>query len=218
MKEGRNHFQGQEADAWLSRLSGTRLPNTFNPWREHNDDDLRDDAANARVCRLRSHLSCEDPKLLLVGEAPGYLGARVSGLAFTSERLLFEGTVPRLENQAQQRISSRERPYSEPSATIVWSEAYKLGIANELLLWNAFPYHPYKDSPTSNRAPTRLELDFGLSVLDELILLVQPRALVAVGRNAERSIATLGHAFTAIRHPSMGGAPAFRDGLASVLR
>jgi hypothetical protein len=34
----------------------------------------------------------------------------------------------------------RGNPFSEPSATIVWSALYRLQIAEETLLWNARSY------------------------------------------------------------------------------
>jgi hypothetical protein len=39
-----------------------------------------------------------------------------------------------------------------------------------------------------------------------------------VGRNAEASLAEVGVVATPLRHPSMGGATAFREGLRRALR
>ena len=212
-------FSSGKGKQWLKRLVETELDGAFNPWRQSNDVDLPSDGPGARLERLVAHFSVDAPRVMLIGEAPGYQGARISGVAFTSERLLQEGAIPRLEHQAQRRITTRPRPYSEPSATIVWKEAFQLGIASSLILWNAFPFHPYRtDNPESNRAPTSAELSLGLDFLDELIDLLQPQSLVAVGRNAQASVAALGRAFEHIRHPSMGGAPEFREGLTRIVR
>jgi len=123
--------------------------------------------------------------MLLVGEAPGYRGARVSGLPFTSERQL-SGT-----GQA------------EATATIVQHVLAELGIAEQVLLWNVVPTHP--GTPTSNRRPTAAEVAAGRAFADELAV---GRRVICVGRLAH---AALGG--DAVRHPSHGGAAAFRAGL-----
>ena len=79
-------------------LTGTlpsRLPNLFNPWRERCTDDEPCNGPDAKLARLAAHLAC-DSKFILCGEAAGYQGCRHSGIAFTSERLLLEGRIPRI--------------------------------------------------------------------------------------------------------------------------
>ena len=127
-------------------------------------------------------------RFLLVGEAAGYRGARVSGLAFTSERQL-TGAGP-----------------AEASATIVHRVLRELGIQDEVLLWNLVPTHPHRPGePLSNRPPTRAEIREARPFLDAL---ARNRVLLAVGRLAERE---LGCPY--VRHPSHGGAVRFRETL-----
>lgn len=128
--------------------------------------------------------------MLLVAEAPGYRGTRVSGVPLTSERQL-TGAGP-----------------GEATATIVHTVLEDLGLAGGVLLWNVVPTHPGDE--TSNRAPTRAEVEAGLPFVREL---ARGRRVVAVGRLAERA---LGGPY--VRHPSHGGAAAFRAGLSSALR
>ncbi|HET7043747.1 MAG TPA: uracil-DNA glycosylase [Gaiellaceae bacterium] len=128
--------------------------------------------------------------MLLVGEAPGYRGARVSGLPFASERQL-TGTGP-----------------AEATATIVRRTLAELGLEEEVLCWNVVPTHPGTES--SNRPPTRVEIEAGLPFLERL---ARGRRTVPVGRVAH---AVIGGAY--VRHPSRGGAEAFRRGLAAALR
>ena len=53
------------------------------------------------------------------------------------------------------RLSTRARPWSEPSATTVWGTLRELGVAEVTLLWNAFPWHPHKPGNLqSNRTPS----------------------------------------------------------------
>ena len=120
-----------------------------------------------------------------MGEAAGYRGARVSGIPFTSERQL-TGSGP-----------------AEATATIVHRVLARLGVEDGVLLWNVVPTHP--GSETSNRRPTRAEVQVASPFLDEL---TRGRVAIAVGRLAA---AALGAPY--VRHPSHGGAAAFEEGL-----
>jgi hypothetical protein len=189
----------------------------FNPWRDHDPGtDAVPDAAMARLARLRNFLDAR-PRWLLLGEAAGYQGAHVSGIPFTSERLLIEGRIPRVDIGGQ-RLSTRARPWSEPSATTVWGTLHGLDRARTTLLWNAYPWHPHKPGlPQSNRSPTPTERRAGLPVLEALLAAFPDVRCFAVGRNAEASLADVGVRATPLRHPSMGGATAFREGLRRAL-
>ena len=202
---------------WLVRLAGETLDGVFNPWASRNDDDLPSDGPAARLQRLERHLDNPEARYLLVGEAPGHLGARISGIAFSSEKLIYEGAIPRLDDWYQARISTRSRPFSEPSATIVWRTAFELGIADQLVLWNAFPWHPYGDSTHSNRTPTDAELDKGLSFLEELIAFYEDITVVAVGKKSLRNLQAIDIYCLEVRHPSMGGASAFAAGMRNII-
>ena len=171
----------------MSRLARARIGETFNFYRDGP-------GADRRCRRLADYLAARrDASILLVGEAPGYRGTRVSGLPFTSERQL-TGRGP-----------------AEASATIVHRVLAELGVEEDVLLWNAVPTHPHRTGrPESNRPPTRGEVAAGAGFLAEL---AHGRRVVPVGRAAERALGLPG-----IRHPSHGGARAFREGLVEVLR
>jgi uracil-DNA glycosylase len=167
----------------VRRLAAARIGLTFNQYR------------GSAVCRERL---CEylnrrrAAPILLVGEAAGYRGARVSGLPFTSERQL-TGSGP-----------------GEGTATIVHRVLAELGLEESVLLWNVVPTHPHRaGEPNSNRRPTRAEVEASLPFLEQL---GHGRRLVAVGRLA----ATVLDA-PYVRHPSHGGAPKFRSGLVELL-
>ena len=171
------------AASLVEQLAVTTIGDTFNFYR---------DGDRAPLCRLRLErylLDRADAPILLVGEAPGCRGARVSGIPFTSERQL-TGSGP-----------------SEVTATIVHRVLAELGVADDVLLWNVVPTHP--GTASSNRRPTREEIAGGRPFLGEL---ARGRSVVAVGRLAH---AVLGGAY--VRHPSHGGAAAFRSGLAAAL-
>jgi len=126
---------------------------------------------------------------LVVGEAPGFRGTRVSGIPLTSERQL-TGVGP-----------------AEATATIVHRVLAEHGAEEEVLLWNVVPTHPGEER--SNRPPTRAEAEAGVVFAR---VLARGRVVVPVGRVAQ---ALLGGAY--VRHPSHGGAAAFRAGLAAAL-
>jgi hypothetical protein len=188
-------------------------PAVFNPWTQRDEaNDGTHNGPQARWERLRSHLSTPASRILL-GEAAGYQGCHVSGIPFTSERVIMTGGVPRVRSTGE-RLSLRTRPWSEPSATIVWTTLHTLGIAEDTILWNAYPWHPHRPgNPHSNRTPTRVERMSGLPVLRALLQLYPAARLFAVGRHAEHSLSELGISAIPLRHPSMGGARQFAGGL-----
>jgi uracil-DNA glycosylase len=151
----------------------------------------RDGAGAALRCeRLIAYLDARSTApLLLVGEAPGYRGARISGIPFTSERQL-TGTGP-----------------AEATATIVHATLRELGVTEQVLLWNVVPTHP--GTETSNRAPTRAEIDEGVAFAIEL---ARGRLAVGVGRIAAAALNA-----PYVRHPSHGGARAFRERLRDLI-
>ena len=76
-----------------------------------------------------------------------------------------------------------------------------------MLLWNVVPTHPGTSS--TNRKPTRAEVDAGLPFAKEL---ARGRRVFAVGRIAELALDA-----PYVRHPSHGGATAFRETLRACL-
>ena len=165
---------------WLiDSLTRARIGATFNFYR---------DGAGAATRRERLAAYLEERReapLLLVGEAAGYRGARVSGIPFTSERQL-TGTGP-----------------AEGSATIVHRVLAELGLEESVLLWNVVPTHP--GTASSNRPPRRDEIAAGIPFAREL---AKGRRVLAVGRCAEAALEA-----PYVRHPSHGGAAEFRAGL-----
>jgi hypothetical protein len=139
-------------------------------------------------------------------------------VAFTSERLLLEGVIPRIEVPPG-RLTSRRLPYSEPSATIVWKALKRLGIAETTLLWNALQLHPYKPGNIeSNRTPSNAELMLGAPAM-RLLVEAFPRAkVVAVGRKSELLLGQMRVPLAAqVQHPANGGATKFAQGLAALV-
>jgi len=192
-----------------------------NPWREGDDPLAVEGAAAARRGNLAGYLAhfpapgtgAGPSPIVLVGEAPSWRGCRFSGIAFTAESLLLDPDFPL---DGRRTSAFRDRPLSEASATIVW------GCLAEhfprFLLWNALPLHPHQPGePLSNRTPRRSEVAEYGAVLSGVLERVGAEVVVAVGRTAERSLDDLGIDATYVRHPSHGGARAFRAGALEIL-
>jgi hypothetical protein len=189
----------------------------FNPWRDPCPHDAEGNGPDAKLQRLAMHLDCE-PEFILAGEAPGYQGCRYSGIAFTSERLLGEGAIPRIPALSG-RLSTRRLPFSEPSATIVWKTLYRLGIAERTILWNAMQLHPHRaDNLWSNRTPAPEEIRLGAPAMRMLLEAFPKAKVVAVGKKAEGLLAEMGiEVAGAVRHPANGGATEFASGLNALI-
>jgi hypothetical protein len=208
-----------QVEVLLQKLLAVHLPDVFNPWSDVDPMDVSISAPAGRLERLRAHFAVR-ASLVLCGEAPGYQGCHFSGVPFTSEALLCEGAIPRCE--ANSRLTTRPRPWSEPSARIVWKALYEFGIAERTVLWNTFAFHPHKPGePYTNRTPRSDEIETNAEILRAVHahFAGQGAAVVAVGRVAERTLERLGIAVRAqVQHPAYGGAPKFRAGLAELAR
>ena len=202
----------------VDALPQASIPELFNPYRDQCELDTNAQAAEARRARLVEHLACE-PRWILVGEAPGYQGCRYTGVAFTSEKQVLAGAVPRVLAPIE-RLTRRELPFSEPSATLVWKALYCLGIAEATITWNALQLHPVGPrGPWSNRTPSPAELAAGAPALRLLLAAFPAAGVVAVGRHAQALLAEAGARGVAgaVRHPANGGARAFAEGLAALV-
>jgi hypothetical protein len=166
----------------VEELARARIGATFNFYREGTGAKLRRE-------RLRAYLAARaEAPVVLVAEAPGYRGARVSGVPLTSERQL-SGAGP-----------------AEATATIVHRGLAETGLTRSVLLWNVVPTHPHLPGrPDTNRRPTRAEVEASLPFLRAL---AGGRRVVPVGRLAQ---AVLGGEY--VRHPSRGGARPFLEAL-----
>lgn len=193
------------------------LTGLFNPWRDHCPHDTASNGPAEKLARLALHLDCA-PEFILAGEAPGYQGCRYSGIAFTSERLLGEGAIPRIPALAE-RLSDRRLPFSEPSATIVWKTLYRLGIEERTILWNAMQLHPHRpDNMWSNRTPIPEEIRLGEPALRMLIEAFPAAKIIAVGKKSEGLLREMGIPIAgSVRHPANGGATEFSAGLKGLM-
>lgn len=206
-------------DSILAALRAFSAPNVFNPWADADPLDLPGDLSGPadRRERLRRHFDVA-PLLLLLGEAPGYKGCRFTGVPFTDETMLRDGAVPRMGKCG--RLTSRERPWAEGSARAVWCALREAGVAEQVVMWNAFAWHPHKaGEPLSNRKPTAGEVRAASGVLRLVLDRFVGATVVAVGNVAAGALRKAGVRDAAkVRHPSYGGGPAFLAGIVGVAK
>jgi uracil-DNA glycosylase len=168
---------------FVERLADACIGTTFNPYREGDRAPL----LRERLARYLDERATAP--VILVAEAPGYRGTRISGIPLTSERQL-TGVGP-----------------AEATATIVHRTLVELCLEDQVLLWNVVPTHPGDER--SNRSPTSAEVRGGVPFVREL---ARRRHVIPVGRVAQ---AAVGGPY--VRHPSHGGAAEFRRALETLL-
>lgn len=150
-------------------------------------------------------------KVMLIGEAPGYHGCRLSGIAFTSEDKFTEDIIPDIMGKdLGYKIYSDGKPEKELSASIVWpklKEWYN-SHGSVPLLWNICPFHPHKKGNImSNRTPRKKEIERGIKYFLELVDIFNIQHIGCIGRKSFNTIEAmnLNTSLEYLRHPSCGG-------------
>lgn len=188
------------------------LPNVVNPYQPGCP------LAAVRRQNLRLYgewLGARQPTVLLLGEAVGYRGGRLTGIPFVSEHILL--THP---------LFGKERGYAktaewpticrEATATIMWQTLDVCAVYPAL--WNVFPFHPHQPGErASNRKPTLADLAVGEQFVRLLLDLLPIGTVVAVGNTAAQALQRWDIACVKVRHPSHGGKRPFQLGLTAVL-
>lgn len=205
-----------ELDALLQKLSlFTGLAeDAFNPYAPDNP---------YNAVRLHNfglylrQISAQGAPVMLLMEAPGYRGCRLTGVPVTSRRILLDGLVgidcfgpdKGYQDVAEPDFAAIQ---GEQSATILWSTLAGLGVTP--LVWNTFPFHPHKSGHAlSNRKPRADEVRIGRDFMRQAVSLFQPRQIIAVGNVAESALQAEALPHVKVRHPAQGGKNDFVAGL-----
>jgi hypothetical protein len=221
-------------EQFVASLSTYRAADVFNPWGEVDvEHEINRQGPQVRRQQLQRYLQerIGSARTLLLAEAIGYQGGHFSGIPMTSERLLLGGLQHKglsvemvFRGLAARRTSLPQiKPagFTEPTATIVWGFLAEQGIdPRSIVLWNAFPWHPYQPQKglLSNRTPKDDELAAGHQVLRQMLTLGKFSRIVAVGEKAALQLQGLRIAAVKVRHPANGGAGKFRAQLFELLR
>jgi hypothetical protein len=123
---------------------------------------------------------------LLVAEAPGHRGCSQSGVPLTD--------LSELSGDGEEELTAR----------YVYDALGDLGILNEVVMWNIFPFHPhYPGKLDRNRSPSAVEAK-KYAHLVHLFAPMSRRLVVAVGVKAQTGLNRAGIQASSIRHPSHG--------------
>lgn len=138
------------------------------------------------------------PEWMLLGEAPGIHGCVKTGIPFTSQRLIMDGSLNKHFPNTQFIADGNK---AEGSSTVIWGSINSL--PKPPVLWNAFPLHP-KNEVGGNRTPTREELNWGMEILKQVLFIFPDVKIVTVGRKAEGICKSLNlHTSGHVTHPAM---------------
>jgi uracil-DNA glycosylase len=191
---------------FVTELSALEFDNAFNPYSDRCTAFDCDDAPAQRAQVLTDILDAAisvEVDAIWVGRDLGYRGGRRTGLALTDD-VHVEAHVERWGVSAPR--ATRGHAVAERTAAVIWDVLSQ--IEEAIFLWNVFPLHPHEPGdPFSNRSHNAKERRAGEEILRELILLLRPKRLVAIGNNAAASLRRHEDicAVMQVRHPSYGG-------------
>jgi len=199
---------------FVSQLSEIELPNVFNPYKHRCAKHDLDNAPKIRRSNLAMYLECMDGASpdIWIGRDLGYRGGRRTGIALTDEPHL--GALSQLTGISVSKATATP-PAAERTAAVTWRVIARMKTMP--FLWNVFPFHPHEAlEQMTNRPHTRAERKFWLHLLDPLLEILSPAAVVAIGGEARVLAHELGLDPTHVRHPSFGGQAEFLRQIGSI--
>lgn len=202
---------------FVTSLKELKFENTFNPYSDrcavHDVEDAPERRSRALLGMLEAAASSE-VDAVWIGRDLGYRGGRRTGLALTDDVHL---SVHATRWNISVERATAGSVVAERTAAVIWSML--ASVTARIFLWNVFPLHPHEPgNPFTNRAHRPIERAAGEQVLAELITMLRPRRLVAIGNDATKSamkITGIG-SVVQVRHPSYGGQRDFIQQVACV--
>ena len=197
-------------ESFLDTLKRPRNSSSVaNPYRDAG-------AVNNLRLYLEYMMNIQGRRVLLVGEAPGFKGCRITGIPFTSGRVVTEICHP-LFNSFRSSLSL-PKIVAENTATIVWQYLSDKTVVP--LFWNSFPFHPHPvGNKNKNRAPNKKEIQQGARYLKLLFAMFEPDVVAGIGA---KGVECANKAFPElvieyVRHPSYGGKSEFIAGMDKII-
>lgn len=202
--------------SFVEALSAVELEHTFNPYR---DTCPIHDAPDATVQRRQNLQRCLESAVgasvdtIWIARDLGYLGGRRTGIPLTDEAHLAD--AEQLFGGIRLDRATVGPSLAERTATVTWQLLSAIG--RPVMLWNVFPLHPHEpNSPMTNRCHRRAERETTWPFLLALVEMLQPKRLVAIGRDAGAALEGLNVPVSNVRHPSYGGQSEFIEGIRKI--
>jgi len=196
---------------FVDAVASLHFEDCFNPYSDRCEVHDRRDAPRRRAATLSAmvHRAAKEPvDAMWIGRGLGYRGGRRTGLALTDD-------VHMAQHAMRWNIAQMpERPtvggaVAERTAAVVWDMLEN--IEARIFLWNVFPLHPHESGdPFTNRQHNARERRAGEEILKQLIVLLRPARIVAIG-NAAAAVNQMTESVlvVCVRHPSYGGQTQF---------
>jgi len=195
---------------FVRAVAALRFENCFNPYSDRCEVFDHSNAPKLRAAALSAMLESalnEPIDAIWIGRDLGYRGGRRTGLALTDD-VHIEQHAKRWNTVAKR--ATLGAAVAERTAAVIWSKLEQ--IDSRIFLWNVFPLHPHESGdPFTNRQHNSSERRAGEALLGELIQLLRPSRVVAIGNDA----AAVANRITedvpvvCVRHPSYGGQSQF---------
>lgn len=185
---------------FVQYLQGIETPDnhSFNFYRQSyrtsDDDSLVSNNLELYLAKMQQL----NPTVLLVGEAPGYKGCKLTGVPFTSEYQIVHDDFFADGFEVLNKASIDK----EKSATAIWSVLSQ--VKNKPLMWNIYPFHPVAVGG-GNGKPRSCDIKLGREILDLLLQMFNIKEIYCLGRKASNAMCRHPQYCGYIRHPSFGG-------------
>ncbi|MDY0273240.1 MAG: uracil-DNA glycosylase [Advenella sp.] len=198
---------------FVEAVSSLQFENCFNPYSDRCKVHDRRDAPHRRAAALSALLRCATEKpvdAIWIGRDLGYRGGRRTGLALTDDVHMHQH-AKRWNVDLASELPTVGSAVAERTAAVIWGMLEHIDA--RIFLWNVFPLHPHQsEDPFTNRQHNARERRAGEELLQQLIVLLSPSRIVAIGNDA----AAAAHRITdsvpviRVRHPSYGGQTQFQ--------
>jgi hypothetical protein len=193
------------AARFVATVRGLAFENVFNPYSDRCAVHDRAGAPASRSATLSAILEAAASggiHSVWIGRDLGYRGGRRTGLALTDD-VHVEAHAARWGIESQR--CTKGLPVKERTAALAWSVLDEIELP--VFLWNVFPFHPHEPGlPFTNRSHRASERAVGEEILSELLRLLRPELVVALGGDAARCGERVAPGkCLKVRHPSYGG-------------